>query len=308
MPERLEDASHFAVASFGDGDAVPVVDALAAGVLDALEGASLAFDVHAFEQLAGRAARDRVRRARARRIRVRRRSGHQPIRQFAGGRKKDQALGVQVEPAHGDPAASGDLRQLFENGGALARVVLRDDFAHWLVIQQDARRPPAGHPALQRPAVDLDLVVRHHALADVRRLAIDRHAAGNDQFFHIAARADARVRQHLVQLFRLRVQRLLGRAATALEQLAGQRHLGHRRRIDVVAFTSQGQRRHIRRRGARRGTRRGTRRSVCRCTAIRVAATATTTATAAAIRTALPLFAVTTAFRATPWTPPRRCH
>jgi hypothetical protein len=52
------------------------------------------------------------------------------------------------------------------------------------------------------------------------RLAVDRHAAGNDQFFHVAARTEARFRQYFVQLWRVVVRGQVAagwllRAATA---------------------------------------------------------------------------------------------
>ena len=54
-----------------------------------------------------------------------------------------------------------------------------------------------------RLAGDLHLVAERDALADVRRLAVDGDAAVEDQVFHVAPRADARLRQHLVQLRRI---------------------------------------------------------------------------------------------------------
>ena len=46
----LEEFAHFAVAAFGDDHAVPMVHAFATAVFNALEGAVLAVDRHAFEQ------------------------------------------------------------------------------------------------------------------------------------------------------------------------------------------------------------------------------------------------------------------
>ena len=50
MAHHFKQAPHFAVAAFGDDDAVPMVNAFAAAVFDALEAATLAVDFHTFEQ------------------------------------------------------------------------------------------------------------------------------------------------------------------------------------------------------------------------------------------------------------------
>ncbi len=58
-------------------------------------------------------------------------------------------------------------------------------------------------------AVHADLVRRQDALADMGRQAVDRNAALQDQFFHLAARAQPALGQHLVQLGRVVVGRQL---------------------------------------------------------------------------------------------------
>ena len=71
--DGVEQLAHLAVAAFGDDDAVPVVRALAAAVLDRAEAGRLAVDLDAFEQH-GLAPRRRACPARAPRTRARRRS------------------------------------------------------------------------------------------------------------------------------------------------------------------------------------------------------------------------------------------
>ena len=86
--------------------------------------------------------------------------------------------------------------------GRCSRIVVGDDLAGRLVIRQDPRRRRHdAHP--HRLAVDLDPVAEGDALAGVRRLAVDRDPALDDQVFHVAARADAGLGQHLVQLRRI---------------------------------------------------------------------------------------------------------
>jgi hypothetical protein len=71
--------------------------------------------------------------------------------------------------------------------------------------------------ALHQLAVDAHGVGRQDALADVGRLAVHRHAAGDDQLFHVAARTEAGLGQHLVQLRRIVVG---GQVAARLGALA----------------------------------------------------------------------------------------
>ncbi len=144
--------------------------------------------------------------------------------------------------------------KFLEHGRAFAGVVLGDDLADRLVIQQDTRRASRLAP-LQRLAVDAHLVARHDPLADVGRLAVHRDPPGDDHLFHVAARTDAGIGEHLVQFFGLGIQRLLGRAPTALEHLTGKRDVRHRGRIDVVAVAGQRQQRRARCRRGRHGVR-----------------------------------------------------
>ena len=79
---------------------------------------------------------------------------------------------------------------------------MTNNFASGLVIHQHARRLLAD-TALDQLAVDAHLILRQDALADMGRFAIDRDASGDDQFFHIATRAQAGFGENLVQLRRI---------------------------------------------------------------------------------------------------------
>src|SRR5690606_19804339 len=126
---------------------------------------------------------------------------HEPVRQVARGRENKQALGVQVEPSDGQPLAHLDLGQARKYRGAPCRIVVADDFARRLMVQNDARRLGSVGPC-DEPSVDPHLILRAHPLADVGGFAIDGNPPRHDEFFHFAARADAGVGQHLVQLGR----------------------------------------------------------------------------------------------------------
>ncbi|CAB3659422.1 hypothetical protein LMG3458_00511 [Achromobacter deleyi] len=197
--DRFEHAAHFTVAAFLQGHAVPAVAAIAAQVVQRAESGHAVFQfdaidqrlalgfVHFTQHAHGVLAFGAVTRM------------HDPVGHVARRGEYQQAFGVQVQPAHRQPLAGTQLGQARKHAGTAARVVMADDFARGLVIQDHARRllGVGPHNGL---AIDADLVVRGHALADMGRLAIDRHAASNDQLFHFAARADAGVGQHLVQL------------------------------------------------------------------------------------------------------------
>ena len=138
---------------------------------------------------------------------------HQLVGELARAGEQQQAFGVQVEPADRLPLALLQLGQLAEHRGAVLRVVVRDDLADRLVVRDHARRRRRDAHA-DRLAVDLDLVAELDALADVGGLVVDRDPPFHDQLFHLQPRAQAGLRQHLVQLgrFRLRRQHALGRA------------------------------------------------------------------------------------------------
>src|SRR5471030_3192676 len=241
--DGFEHAAHLAVAAFADDHAIPFVDAFAAAVGDLGEvrqavvelDAGQQFLAHALFQLAQRAHRVFAVNAVAR--------VHQPVGQVARGGEQQQAFGVEVEAADGQPFAGFHRRQAVEHRWTAIRVVIADDFAGRLVVDQHARRLLAD-AALDQLAVDADVVGRQDALADVGRLAIHRHAAGDDQFFHVAARAETGFGQHLVQFRRVVVRRQvaahggLGQHAALARLVAvkGVRGDEGKHRVGVVGF------------------------------------------------------------------------
>ena len=175
---------------------------------------------------------------------------HQLVGQAARGREEQQAFGVDVEPADRLPLALLQARQAAEHGRPVLRIVVRDDLAGRLVVRDDPRRRRHDAQA-HRLAVDLDAVAERDALAGVRRLAVDGDPAVLDRVLHVAARADARLRQHLVQLGRVGLGRedALARGLFALGflgdlgvELAGhhlREHLGRLDRNGRLEMTRQ---------------------------------------------------------------------
>jgi hypothetical protein len=120
-------------------------------------------------------------------------------RQVAVVGQQQQALAVQVQPAHGiEPHRS--LEQRLQPRPA-ARVVEHRQHARGFVEHQIAA--PGRRPRLDQLAIDAHLVLlRVHLDAQFRdHRAIDRHAAGLDHLVAGPPRGDPRVGHYLVQSF-----------------------------------------------------------------------------------------------------------
>ncbi|CUJ49428.1 Uncharacterised protein [Achromobacter xylosoxidans] len=196
---RLEHAAHFAIAAFLQRHPVPTVAAVATQVIERAKSGHAVFQLDAIDQ-----------RLTLRVVHLAQHTHgvftlgavtrvHDAVGHVARRGEDQQTLGIQIEPADRQPLAGAQLGQARKHAGAAARIVMADDFTCRLVIQDHARRLLGIGPH-DRLAIDPHLVIRRYALADVRRLAVDRYTAGDDQLFHLSTRANARIRQHLVQL------------------------------------------------------------------------------------------------------------
>ena len=212
MAHGLEQLAHLAVAAFGDDDAVPVVHPLATAVLDALEPRPLAVDLDAFQQLVALGLVQHAQRTHGVLALDPEARVHQLVGQLAGVGEQQQALGVDVQPAHRLPLALWQARQAPEHGGPLLGVVVRHHLASRLVIRQHPR-PRRLDADLDGLAVHAHLVTPRDALAGVRGLAVHGDTAVGDHLLQVAARADAGLGQHLVELGRVGLgrQHTLGR-------------------------------------------------------------------------------------------------
>ncbi len=126
---------------------------------------------------------------------------HHGIRQLARRGEDQQPAGADIQAPDRQPARAAQSRQFGKHGFAPLRVFARDNFAFGLVINQHPRRLRRRFNT-HRAAIDLDAIFRRDARADGGRLVVDRDAAGFNPGFHRAARADACLRQHLLQLLR----------------------------------------------------------------------------------------------------------
>ena len=226
MADRFEHAAHFAVATFRNGHAVPAIGALAAAGFDGAELGDAVVKLHAFEQALLFFGIQGAEHAHGVFTLEPETRVHQLVGQLAGAGQQQQAFGVQVEPADRLPLALVELGQTPEHRRAVLRVVVRDDLAGGLVVRDDAgRRRVNTNP--DRLAVDLDVVAELDSLTDVRRLGIDRNPTFENQLLHLQARAQAGLRQHLVQFRALRLRRqdtfgqLDGRIGLVSVELAG---------------------------------------------------------------------------------------
>src|SRR5690606_11660860 len=103
---------------------------------------------------------------------------HQRVGQVAVGGQQQQPGGVDVEPAHGDPARTFQARQLFEHGGATVGIVAGGQHAFGLVVDQHLGVVAAvgGHDELL--AVHDHAVAGFHAHADFGGGAVQLDFAG----------------------------------------------------------------------------------------------------------------------------------
>ena len=157
--DRVEQLAHLAIAAFGDDDAVPVVGAFAAAVLDRLERCALAVDRRR-RRAASRASSSLERAQHAHRVLALDAEArmHQLVGQLARVREQQQAFGVDVEPADRLPLALLQARQAAEHGRPVLRIVVRDDLAGRLVVRDD--RAPAAARCAARTGLPLTLTGR----------------------------------------------------------------------------------------------------------------------------------------------------
>ena len=94
---------------------------------------------------------------------------HQRVGQFAVGGQQQQAGGVDVQAADGDPARTLQARQLFEHGRAAFGIVAGGHHAFGLVVDQHFGLFAAVGGDDELLAVQLDAVAGVHAHAERRR-------------------------------------------------------------------------------------------------------------------------------------------
>ena len=131
---------------------------------------------------------------------------HELVGQLARAGEQEQAFCVEVEPADRLPLALLQPGQLAKHRWPVLRVIMSDHLAHRLVIGDH----PGGrrcNAQAQRLAVDLDGISELDALADVRRLVVDRNPAFKNKLLHLQARTKAGLGQDLVQLWALGLRR-----------------------------------------------------------------------------------------------------
>ena len=111
---------------------------------------------------------------------------HQIVGQFAGVGEQKQALGIEVQAPHGLPFALVQLGQTAKNRGPVLRIIMGHHLTYRLVVGDHAGGRGVDTKA-DGLAIDLDMVAKLDALADVRRLVVDRNAALHDELLHLQA-------------------------------------------------------------------------------------------------------------------------
>ena len=120
---------------------------------------------------------------------------HQAVGKLARIGEEKQARAVEVQPADCDPPAR---RQRGEHRAPSLRVAARDELADRLVVEQDARRLGAWPRSTGLPSTS-DPIARRGALAELGHGAVDADAPGVDPALDLAARAQARRGEELLQ-------------------------------------------------------------------------------------------------------------
>ena len=211
MTNCLEHAAHFAVAAFRNRHAVPAIGAFAATGFNGAELSHAIVELHTFEQALFFFGIQGAQDAHGVFTLQTKTRVHQLVGQLPGAGQQQQTFGVQVQPPDRLPLALKQLRQTPENGWAVLWIVMRYHLARGLVVRNHAggRRVYAHANGL---AVDFDVVTKLDALTDVCRLRVHGNSSLENQLLHLQARAQARLRQHFVQLrtFRLCRQNTLG--------------------------------------------------------------------------------------------------
>ena len=233
QPLRLEHFAHFAVTPFLDGDVVPLINAFATALVDAIEtrrharliGFLIGIDIHAGKQILrlhfGKFTQDAYRVFTFYLVTWM----HEAICKLAVGGKNEQAGGVDIEPTNRNPLAVFHPRQVVKHGDAVARIAGRHNLALGLVVKQNPRQFFV-ESQLDRALIDHYIVPRRDLRPGGCDDAVNHHPARRNHDLHVATGAMTRLRQNLMQALALDV----GLARECFGELAG---------FDVVADATE---------------------------------------------------------------------
>ena len=191
-------AADYAVAAFAQHGAVPAVGAAAALLGQRVEARQAVVEHHAFGEAPQDGGGGQAQHAHEVFALHAKGRMHQPVGQLAVGGQQQQAAGVQVEAAHGYPAASLQPGQGGENGSMLCAAVAGHQLALGLVVGDDAGSSRGSRPDRQQAPVEAVFFAARNALAGNRAAAVHGQAAGGDPALHLAPRCDAGVGQVLL--------------------------------------------------------------------------------------------------------------
>jgi hypothetical protein len=107
----------------------------------------------------------------------------QAIRKVARSCQNQQAFGIEIKPADGEPLANLQMRKSGKYIGTTTWIIMTDDFTSGFVIKNHARRF-TSIGTCDGLAIHTHSVIFTDTLSDMRRLAIDRHTSRNNELFH----------------------------------------------------------------------------------------------------------------------------
>src|SRR5690606_6013849 len=137
---RFEHAPDLAITTFVQSGAIPAIAAFTANELKHTEFCQTILKLDAFYQPRLLLCRQFAQHAHSVLSLCTIARMHEPVRQVTGGGQNKQALGVEIETPNRQPFPCLDLGKASEHGGSTAWIVVTDDFAGRLVIQNDSRR------------------------------------------------------------------------------------------------------------------------------------------------------------------------
>lgn len=123
---------------------------------------------------------------------------HKLVSQIAIIGQQQQAGGIDVQAAHGDPAPLFQGGQMAKDGGAALGIMAGDDLALRLVVGDDTQGLGAGWGQPQVAAIQADPIPRGDAVTQLGDLAIDLDPSRLDPALDLTPRAESGVGQDLL--------------------------------------------------------------------------------------------------------------
>ena len=185
--DGFKHTTHLAVTSFGNHHTQPTVRTFATQMLNDGEAGQTIFQLNTIFQLMQLCIGDLAQHAHGVFTLVAVTRVHHAVGNITRSGQDQQTFGIKIQSPYRQPFAFSGKRQAVKHGRTAFRIAVADDFARRFVINHDTRYGWCEFFALQQFAVNTDLIVIANTLPNMCGHAVDRYAAGDNQFLHIAA-------------------------------------------------------------------------------------------------------------------------